>query len=119
MAIITTLTPHDVAEMARNWGRTGNFGGFAGWVKLAEYMESLSDDTGEPVELDIVAWCCGYSHATSADDWARDHLEYSGIDEDAWSEADDDERLDLIRDELENNTAVVCCDDDCIIWQAY
>ena len=119
MALVTVMTPHDVAELARNWGREDNFGGFNGWVTLAEYMEALSDDTGEPVDVDIVGWCCEYSHAASIDDWAHEHLTYSGIDAAEWDAADDDERLELVREELSSNTAVVCCESDCIIWQAY
>ena len=41
---------------------------YAGWYKdiepcraLAEYMEDLSDNTGEPIEVDIVAWRCEFS----------------------------------------------------------
>ena len=45
--------------------------------------------------------------------------EYSTIDPEEWEESDEDAKLELIQDYLEYNTSVVCCESDCIIWQAF
>ena len=36
-----------------------------------------------------------------------------------WEDADEDAKLELIRDCLQYNTSVVCCEDDCIVWMAF
>ena len=70
-------------------------------------------------EVDIVGICCDYASADSADDWWKEYGEYSTIDPEEWEESDEDAKLELIRDYLEYNTSVVCCESDCIIWQAF
>lgn len=43
-----------------NMGRKDQFS-YDGRQALFEYLENLAEDTGEPIELDVIALCCDYS----------------------------------------------------------
>ena len=68
---------------------------------LVDYLEEMEADTGEEIELDVIALCCDYSES----DWQEIAHDYA-ID---LSEADGDEdaEIDLVRDYLDDNTAIV------------
>ena len=116
--LINRVNPSELYHMACRIDRGEQFG-YNGWQAIGEYLENLSDDIGEPIEVDIIGICCEYSKADSTDEWWQEYGEYSTIDPDELEESDDDTKLELIRDYLEYNTSVVCCEDDCIIWQAF
>jgi len=66
------LTSHEVAnellhDKNAGWSR---FGALA----LAEYLEDIEQETGEEVELDIVALRCDYSEHASLLAWALDYF---------------------------------------------
>lgn len=116
--LIQRVNPSELYHMACRMDRGHNFG-YNGWKAIGEYLENLSDDIGEPIEVDIVGICCDYSKADSAEEWWQDYGKYSTIDPEEWAEADNDAKLGLLRDYLEDRTNVVCCKEDCIIWQAF
>lgn len=91
-----------------------------GWQHLYDYLEELSDDTGEPVEFDCVAWCCEYTEYTSIDEFMKDHtLSILDTDQESWDDMDDDDKLEIIREYLESETSVIVCDDDCIMYASF
>ena len=49
----------------RSYDRNENFS-YKGKRALFDYLESLSEDTGEAIKLDVIALCCEYSEYTSA-----------------------------------------------------
>lgn len=62
--MITTLSTYDIADrLLRDsnacWSRAGAFA-------LAEYLQSIEEDTGEQMEFDAVAIRCDYSEYPSA-----------------------------------------------------
>lgn len=118
--LVQRVNPSDLYHMACRMDRGEQFG-YNGWKAIGEYLEGLSDDIGEPIEIDIVEICCEYSKADSVGEWWHGyyHGQYTTIDPNEWAESDDDAKLELIRDYLEYNTSVVCCEDDCIIWMAF
>lgn len=118
MALINTVNPSDLYHMACRMDRGHNFG-YNGWRAIGEYLEELSDDIGEDVEVDIVGICCEYSMSEDVSDWWDEYGEYSDIDSNDWENMDNDEKLEAIRDYLQENTGVVICEDDLIIWQAF
>ena len=120
MALKITANAGHVVQLAVDYGRLDNFG-YKGWRMLAEAMEELSDDIGEDIDVDIVGWCCEYSHAASAEA-AFDELQhhYAWAIEDAqWDEMDDDEKLEAVKEFLQYNTTLMVCEDDCIIWASF
>ena len=118
MALIQTVNPSDLYHMACNMGRGEQFG-YNGWNAIGEYLEELSDDTGEDYEVDIVGICCDYSMAESVDEFFNEYGKYSSIDSDEWEEMDDKEKLEAIENYLQENTSVVTCQENLIIWQAF
>ena len=79
MTLIQTVYANDLYHLACKMNRGENFG-YNGWRAIGDYLESLSDDLGEDVEIDIISICCEYSMAESADDafYQYDHLH--GVD---------------------------------------
>jgi hypothetical protein len=66
------MNPEDVARQAKALGRLDDMGGWDGWVALAEYLTELADSMGEAIELDIIAFCCEYSHYDSREELKED-----------------------------------------------
>lgn len=118
MALIETISSSDLFHMACRMDRGNNFG-YKGWNAIGEHLEQLSEDIGKDIEIDIVAICCDYAIAESAEDWWEEHGPYSNIDPEEWEEMDEDERLQAIEDYLNERTSVVVCEDGLIIWQTF
>jgi hypothetical protein len=67
-------------ESFRMMGRYEQFGYNALRV-LFDYLEDLESDTGEEIELDVIALCCDYSVYT-LDEFQRDYgTEYQSIED--------------------------------------
>ena len=118
MALIEKISSSDLFRMACRMDRGNNFG-YDGWLAIGDYLEQLSDDLGENIEVDIVGICCDYSMSEDVSDWWKEYGVYSDIDSEEWEEMDDKEKLKAIEKYLNQNTSVVCCEDDCIIWAAF
>lgn len=116
MALIEKISSSNLYHIACRMGRGDSFG-YNGWRAIGEYLEELSDGIGEDIEVDIVGICCEYSMADNAQE-VFDQYD-TDIDSEEWEEMDDDEKLEAIEEYLQDNTNVVVCEDDLIIWQAY
>ena len=121
MALIQTVDSSELYHLACKMARGDNFG-YKGWRKIGDYLESLSNDTGEDIEIDIVSICCDYSMAESADDAYMEFDHLHGVDlpkEEEWEELEEDEKLGTIEEFLQDRSSVVVCKGDLIIWQAF
>lgn len=120
MALKITANADYVVKLATDCNRLEQFG-YKGWRMLAEAMDQLSDNIGEDIEVDIIAWCCDYNHAASVEEaFAELQHYYAWTIEDAdWDSMDDEEKLEAIRKFLQDNTGLMVCEDDCIIWAAF
>jgi len=82
---------------------------WAGANALQEYLEEMTEETGENIEFDPVAWCCEFSEYESYEDfqsdtgYTRDGVTYKGYDD----------INDL--DELRDNTTVIEFDGGIIV----
>lgn len=99
MAIVQTVNLHQFRQAFVDMGRKNQFS-YAGLEILFDYLEELSDDIGEPIELDVIALCCEYeeSHYSDIADYYR--IDLSEADGDA------DDELEIVFHYLENNTNV-------------
>jgi hypothetical protein len=79
--------------------RPDNFN-YSGLSALFDYLEQLEEDTGESIELDVVAICCEFSQYDSVEDALE---EYQLED----------------REELEDNTLLIECADGSVIIQNF
>lgn len=70
--IVNTLTVGSFRDAFYRMGRGDQFS-YAGLGALFEYLENLSADMGEPIELDVIALCCEYSEHASLTDLKTEH----------------------------------------------
>ena len=91
----TTLTFSAFCDAFRDMGRNDNFS-YAGKRALFDYLEEVAPD----MELDVIALCCEY-YESNLDSIISDY----GIDV---SEAeDDDEKVEIVEEFLQDNTCLV------------
>lgn len=81
----------------KDYNRLNNFP--KGLRDLWDHLQGLAADTGEPMELDVIALCCEYSEDSIAN-VLREH------------------DLETIED-LEQATTVIHVDDETVIYVAY
>lgn len=117
MALIEKISSSDLYHMACRIDRGHNFG-YDGWLEIGDYLEQLSDDLGEDIEVDIVGICCEYSMIESVQEF-WDEQELPTVSDDEWHDMDDEEKLEAIENYLQENTSVVTCQENLIIWQAF
>lgn len=55
--------------------RPDNFS-YDGLFALFEYLEDIEAQTGEPIELDVIAICCDFSEYESLEDMQRSYPDY-------------------------------------------
>ena len=54
---------------------------YVGLLALYDYLEQLGDDTGEEMELDVIALCCEYAEYDSLAEFREDYgEEYNTMD---------------------------------------
>jgi hypothetical protein len=100
----TTVSRYDFERAFADADRKENFS-YEGLNALFDYLESYEEETGQEIELDVIALCCDYTEDTVAE-IARD---YSIDLNDADPEADDyeDQCKEIVRDYLTDHTSVV------------
>ena len=77
MAIIERVTKTSFRD-AFNQLRPDNFS-YEGLGHLYDYLDQLSDDIGQPIELDVIAICCDYSEESVYD--VLDNYGLESVDE--------------------------------------
>jgi hypothetical protein len=106
MAIIKTVDLDDFRQAFRDYNRSDNFS-HEGLEVLFDHLEDLSFDLGEPVELDVITLCCGYSEGTPEEIAERYGIDLpergNWMDDDYYNE----EVKEVVLDHLRYNT-IVC-----------
>jgi len=96
----TTTTLSSFVQAFRTMNRVEHFS-YDGLEALFNYLEELEKDTGEEIELDVIAICCDYAESTAeeiASDYRIDLSE---------AEGDDDEIESIVEEYLNENTMLV------------
>lgn len=91
---------NDAVDRARKCNRLDQFG-YDGWRALHEYIESLAEETGEPIEWDCIALCCDYSRYESLEELQKEYPDIKDMDD------------------LRDNTVVIEIDNDAFIAGAF
>lgn len=91
--------------------------GYDGLRVIFDYLESYEQDTGEEIELDVIAICCDYN-LMSHDDIAREYrIDLSHLD------AEDDDYIEqceeAVMEYLNDNTMVLGTCDDGVVFQCF
>lgn len=102
MAIVQTLSKSSFIDAFKHSSRKNQFS-YDALEAIFEYMEDYSNDTGENVELDVVAICCEWSESK----WSDIAREYSIDLNDFVDDEDDTNRIDAVYDFLNDNTQFV------------
>jgi len=58
--VINTINKYEFSDAFQKMGRGKQFS-YEGLGALFDYLEMLEEDTGEQIELDVIAICCEYS----------------------------------------------------------
>ena len=86
---------------------------YEGKKALFEYLEQYEEDTGEEIELDIIALCCEFTEYESALECARNYFDFALSDENISAEEAEEEALEY----LKNKTQVIEFDGGIIIQE--
>ena len=81
MAIVQTLSKSSFIEAFKQSSRKDQFS-YEALEAIFNYLEDYSDNTGEPIELDIVEICCDYNMMTIEDIINEYRIDVSDVDED-------------------------------------
>ena len=95
----TTVSLYDFREAFRTMGRAEQFS-YEGLEVLFDYLEQYEDDTGEELELDVIALCCDFYEDTVEAIAANYSIDLTECD-------DEDEQAEVVREYLEDNGALV------------
>ena len=89
-----TISVHDFRESFARCGRQEQFS-YEGLGLLFDYFEQLEAETGQEMELDVIAICCDFAESSP-----RQFADYYSLD---IGGLDDDEIAQAVRDELDEN----------------
>lgn len=80
-------------------------------ISLYEYFDQYEHDTGEQIELDVIAICCEYSEETAAEIAGQYSIDTEGLDE--------TDVVNAVRTYLHENTLIVSEDEDVFVYQQF
>jgi hypothetical protein len=100
----TTVSKYDFERAFVDADRKDQFS-YEALGLLFDYFESYEEETGQEIELDVIAICCEYSEDTVADIARNYSIDLSDLD----PEDDDYEEqcTEAVRDYLSDRTSVV------------
>ena len=109
--IYTQVTKHSFIDAFKLSSRKDQFSYDALGV-IFEYLDEYSQDSGENVELDIVAICCEYAES-SLSALASDYdIDLEGLE--------GEDRIEAIVNYMEQNTSVLgMVDDETMVYQQF
>ena len=113
MAIVQSINNvYQFREAFRLAGRMDQFS-YEGLEVLFDYLENMSEDTGEPVELDVIALCCEYYESSIQELIDNYNIDVSDAD------GDEDVIAEFVKDYISYNTAYVGETEGCLIYAAF
>ena len=114
MAIVQSINNvSQFREAFRLAGRSDQFS-YEGLEVLFDYLENLSEDTGESIELDVVGLCCDYYESS-----IEELVDNYGIDVSEVDEDDPESIVEVVREYLEDNTSVCGEVSDGFVYAAF
>ncbi len=72
--LVKTISFNDFLEEFRRYGREDQFSD-EGKKAIYDYLNDLSEDTGEHIELDIISICCDFTEYNTVKEFNRDYGE--------------------------------------------
>ena len=109
MAIVQTInSASQFADMFKQSSRTDQFS-YEALEAIYGYLEDYSNDSGENVELDIVAICCDWQEATWEEAAEQYRIDLSEYDNDA-------DKIQAVSEYLWENTHSIDLDDGVFVF---
>ena len=100
MAVVQSINSvYQFREAFRLAGRSDQFS-YEGFEVLFDYLDNLSEDIGEPIELDVVALCCEYYESSIDELIEQYNIDVSDAD------GDEDEIEFIVKEYLQENTSL-------------
>ena len=113
MAIVQSINSvYQFREAFRLAGRMDQFS-YEGLEVLFDYLENLSEDIGEPIDLDVIALCCEYYEGSIEEIIANYNIDVSDAD------GDEEEIKSIVEEYLEYNTSVCGEVSDGFVYAAF
>ena len=70
--MINVVNRYDFQDAFNKMGRGDQFS-YEGLIALFDHLEFVEDNTGEPIELDVIALCCEYSEYENLKDFQENY----------------------------------------------
>ena len=86
--IIKRVDFSDFLEEFKKCGREEQFT-YKAKKALYEYLNQISEDLGEPIELDVISLCCQFTEYSSLQEFNNDYVYSIGYDLDSIEEIND------------------------------
>lgn len=112
----TTVSLYDFRREFEGGNRENNFS-YEGLALLFDYFEDYEEQTGEEIELDVIAICCDYYEDTTesiARNYSIDLNDANPEDEDY-----EDRCKEIVKDYLIDNTQLVGETDSGFVYAAF
>lgn len=106
-----TINVYEFRDAFRDMER-GNSFSYEGYQVLFDFLESYEDDTGQEIELDVIALCCEFNEDTPEEIAVNYDIDISECD-------DDEEIKETVLEYLNDNTMVCGDTDTTIVYQAF
>ena len=117
MALVMTIdTAYELQTEFKRYDRSENFTP-AGVRVLFDYLEEISEGSGEDIELDIIGLCCDYSEDTFEDIAANYRIDLTDCDGETIE--DEEEIKCIVLDYLNANTAVCGVTGTTVVYAAF
>lgn len=110
MLVTTIDNAYQLEQLFRECGREDYFS-YEGFKALYDYLEELSECTGEDFEIDVIALCCDF---TEYESWEKIYNDYSysyNNKSKTFEELEEDGELDDFKEWVQNRTTVIECPD--------
>jgi hypothetical protein len=107
-----SVTFSGFVDAFRAYDRYGNFG-YEALRVIFDYLEQYEQDTGEELELDVIAICCDYDSSHYKDIADNYRIDLSDAD------GDEDDEKQIVLDYLNDNTMVLGETDCEIVYQCF
>ena len=106
MLVTTIDNAYQLEQLFRECGREDHFS-YEGINALYDYLEELSDCTGEDFKVDVIALCCDF---TEYENWEELYNNYSSSYNDkskTFEELEEQDELDNFKEWVQDNTTVI------------
>ena len=106
MLVRTIDNAYQLEQLFRECGREDHFS-YEGINALYDYLEELSDCTGEDFKVDVIALCCDF---TEYENWEELYNNYSSSYNDkskTFEELEEQDELDNFKEWVQDNTTVI------------